>query len=118
MSINLDNAWTIGNGDLQIKLFTEIKEYTRKNKFLVAYDSKPLKDSRYLDRVVMSSKKYYVFVAKEHIPNAPKRFISQNHTAKITDKQTGEKYTFHGTIPEELFDMFLEIYNKQNGRQK
>ena len=96
MSINLDNAWTIGNGDLQIKLFNEIKEYTRKNKFLVAYDSKPLKDSRYLDRVVMSSKKYYVFVAKEHIPNAPKRFISQNHTAKMCNLNK-RMYAMHKT---------------------
>lgn len=114
--IDLDNAWTIGNGDEQIKLFKEIKEYSKKNKFIIAMDSKPLNNVRYLDRIVASSKKYYVFVAKEYTPGAPRQFISQNHLAKITDKQTGQQYKFHGTIPEEFFDLFIGIYNKQYGR--
>ena len=40
--IDFDNVWTIGNGDEQVKLFKEIKQYCRKNEFLIEYDSKPI----------------------------------------------------------------------------
>lgn len=111
-----ENAFTIGNGDEQLKLFREIKEYSRKNKFFVAYDSKPLDNIKYLDRVVASSKKFYVFATKEYIKNAPRPFVSQSHVAKIMNKQTGQERVFRGTVPEELFELFLDMYNKQNGR--
>lgn len=115
--IDSDNVWTIGNGDEQVKLFKEIKQYCRKNEFLIEYDSKPIINAKYLDRIVISSKDFYVCVFKEYIKNAPRQlFIAPNHIAKIINKQTGQNYLFRGAMPEELFEMFFKIYNMQNGR--
>lgn len=111
-----ENVFTIGNGDEQLKLFREIRDYSKKNKFLVAYDSKPIMNTKYLDRIVVSSKDYYVCISKEYIKSAPRQFIAPNHIAKIINKQTGQSYLFRGTVPEELFEMFFKIYNTQNGR--
>lgn len=113
---NFDNAWTIGNGDEQIKLFKEISAYKRTNKFLVAYDSKESKNYMTVDRIAADSKKYYVFVVKEYTTKLPRPFGTCNHIAKILNKQTEQVYNFRGTISEELFDMFFKIYNTQNGR--
>ena len=111
-----ENVFTIGNGDEQLKLFREIKDYSKKNKFLVAYDSKPINNIKHLDRVAASSKKFYVFATKEYVKDTPRQFAAPNHIAKIINKQTGQEHVFRGTIPEEFFDMFLNMYNKQNGR--
>ena len=111
-----ENVFTIGNGDEQLKLFRAIRDYSKKNKFLVAYDSKPIINTKYLDRIVVSSKDYYVCISKEYIKNAPRQFIAPNHIAKIINKQTGQNYLFRGAVPEELFEMFFKIYNTQNGR--
>ena len=80
------------------------------------YAPKPIINAKYLDRIVISSKGFYVCVSKEYIKNAPRQFIAPNHIAKIINKQTGQNYLFRGAMPEELFEMFFEIYNMQNGR--
>ena len=111
-----ENVFTIGNDDEQLKLFREIRDYSTKNKFLVAYDSKPINNIKHLDRVVASSKKFYVFATKEYLKDTPQQFAATSHVAKVINKQTGQNYLFRGTVPEELFEMFFKIYNTQNGR--
>jgi hypothetical protein len=103
-----------GDGDEQLALFHEIKEYTQDNLFRIGHVSEHIgPGNRMQDTIGVSSDKYDILIVKKHMPTINFLPFAPHYHVQILDKHENKMHNHMGTMAEFMFDMFNNMQKAQ-----